>query len=132
MPCTRPSDYANIPILAETGMTHGQAASLWSRFPGVCSIFGQNSKNHLAPFFLISGLNVLQSLPDAQRVAEGIAAAADSTGIPAVFKASFDKANRTSLESYRGPGIDKGLRMLETVKRTSGLPVLTDVHETVG
>ncbi len=82
-----------------------------------------------APLVLISGLNVLETLDGARACADGVAAIADRHGLPAIFKASFDKANRSSRESYRGPGLDEGLRMLAEVKRASGLPVTTDVHE---
>ncbi len=58
-----------------------------------------------------------------------LAAIARKTGVPLVFKSSFDKANRTSHESFRGPGLEAGLRMLEQVKRETGVPVLTDIHE---
>jgi 2-dehydro-3-deoxyphosphooctonate aldolase (KDO 8-P synthase) len=82
-----------------------------------------------APLLLISGLNVLESLDGALACAEGVAAIADRHGVPAVFKASFDKANRSSRHSFRGVGLDEGLRILEEVKTASGLPVTTDVHE---
>jgi len=82
-----------------------------------------------APLVLISGQNVLETLDAALACAEGIAAIAERHGLPAVFKASFDKANRSSRESYRGPGLDEGLRMLAAVKSATGLPVTTDVHE---
>ncbi len=82
-----------------------------------------------APLLLISGLNVLESLDGALACAEGVAAIADRHGVPAVFKASFDKANRSSRHSFRGVGLDEGLRILEQVKQASGLPVTTDVHE---
>jgi 2-dehydro-3-deoxyphosphooctonate aldolase (KDO 8-P synthase) len=82
-----------------------------------------------APLLLISGLNVLETLDGALKVAEAVAAIAERHAIPAVFKASFDKANRSSGSSFRGPGLDEGLRILERVKVASGLPVTTDVHE---
>jgi 2-dehydro-3-deoxyphosphooctonate aldolase (KDO 8-P synthase) len=63
-------------------------------------------------------------------MAESIAAAAKRAGIPYIFKASYDKANRTSLQSFRGPGLEEGLRILKKVGATVGVPVLTDVHET--
>src|SRR5258706_10631153 len=81
------------------------------------------------PLVLISGLNVLENLDDALVCAEAIAAIADRHALPAVFKASFDKANRSSRESFRGVGLDAGLRILERAKAASGLPVTTDVHE---
>ena len=82
-----------------------------------------------APLVLISGLNVLESVEGALTCAHGVAAIAERHGVPAVFKASFDKANRSSRHSFRGPGLDEGLRMLERVKRETGLPVTTDIHE---
>lgn len=82
------------------------------------------------PLVLFGGINVLESRELALRAAEHYVAVTRRLGIPYVFKASFDKANRTSIHSFRGPGLDAGLRILEEVKRTFGVPVLTDVHET--
>ena len=82
-----------------------------------------------APLVLISGLNVLETLEGALTCAHAVAAIAERHGLPAVFKASFDKANRSSRHSYRGPGLDEGLRMLEKVRCETGLPVTTDIHE---
>jgi 2-dehydro-3-deoxyphosphooctonate aldolase (KDO 8-P synthase) len=82
-----------------------------------------------SPLLLISGLNVLESLDAALVCAEGVAAVAERHDLPAVFKASFDKANRSSRHSYRGVGLDEGLRILERARDASGLPVSTDVHE---
>jgi 2-dehydro-3-deoxyphosphooctonate aldolase (KDO 8-P synthase) len=82
-----------------------------------------------APLVLISGLNVLETLDGALACAHAVAAIAERHGLPAVFKASFDKANRSSRHSFRGPGLDGGLRILERVRADSGLPVTTDVHE---
>jgi 2-dehydro-3-deoxyphosphooctonate aldolase (KDO 8-P synthase) len=82
-----------------------------------------------APLVLISGLNVLESLEGALACAHAVAAIAERHGLAAVFKASFDKANRSSRHSYRGPGLDEGLRILERVRADSGLPVTTDIHE---
>jgi 2-dehydro-3-deoxyphosphooctonate aldolase (KDO 8-P synthase) len=82
-----------------------------------------------APLVLVSGLNVLESKSgaiDAARITQDIAL---RHGIPLVFKASFDKANRSRADAFRGPGLDEGLRILAAVKRETGLPVLTDVHE---
>jgi 2-dehydro-3-deoxyphosphooctonate aldolase (KDO 8-P synthase) len=84
---------------------------------------------HDRPFFLIAGPCVVENeglvLDTAGRMKEITA----SLGIPYIFKASYDKANRSSKASYRGPGIEEGLRILSEVKRQLGLPVLTDVHE---
>jgi 2-dehydro-3-deoxyphosphooctonate aldolase (KDO 8-P synthase) len=82
-----------------------------------------------APLVLISGLNVIESLEGALETAEAVQAVADLHGLAVVFKASFDKANRSSRFSYRGPGIDEGMRILARVKQETGLPILTDVHE---
>jgi 2-dehydro-3-deoxyphosphooctonate aldolase (KDO 8-P synthase) len=81
------------------------------------------------PFVIFGGLNVLESRELAMQVAEHFVEVCRRLTIPYVFKASFDKANRSSIYSYRGPGLDEGLRMLEDVKRSFGVPVLTDVHE---
>ncbi len=82
-----------------------------------------------APLALISGLNVLESLDGALHCATSVQGIADRHGVPVIFKASFDKANRSSRHSYRGPGLDEGMRMLGRVKAETGMPVLTDVHE---
>lgn len=81
------------------------------------------------PFALFGGMNVLESRDLAMQVAETYARVTEKLGIPWVFKASFDKANRSSLHSFRGPGLDEGLRIFEEVKSTFGCPVITDVHE---
>ena len=82
-----------------------------------------------APLCLIAGPCQLESLDHALRIAEAMAAAAEEAGLGYVFKASYDKANRSSRQSYRGPGLDEGLRILERVKQETGLPITTDVHE---
>lgn len=81
------------------------------------------------PLFLIAGPDTLESLDLALEVAAHIKAIADRLGILYVFKGSFDKANRSSGRSYRGPGLAEGLKIMETVKAKIGVPVLTDVHE---
>ena len=81
------------------------------------------------PLFLIAGPCVVESEAIVMGIAETMKAITTRLGIPYVFKASFDKANRTSSASYRGPGLEEGLRVLEKVKRELELPVLTDVHE---
>jgi 2-dehydro-3-deoxyphosphooctonate aldolase (KDO 8-P synthase) len=73
---------------------------------------------------------VIESRDLALSVAENLAGLRERLGIPLVFKSSFDKANRTSIKSFRGPGLDEGLRVLDEVKRATGLPVTTDIHET--
>ncbi|SFR42634.1 2-dehydro-3-deoxyphosphooctonate aldolase (KDO 8-P synthase) [Pseudidiomarina maritima] len=84
--------------------------------------------NHL-PFVLFGGMNVLESRDLAMRIAEHYVEVTTRLGIPYVFKASFDKANRSSIHSYRGPGLDKGLEIFAEIKRTFNVPVITDVHE---
>jgi 2-dehydro-3-deoxyphosphooctonate aldolase (KDO 8-P synthase) len=79
--------------------------------------------------FLIAGPCVIESEEHALRMAEAIRAIAAKLDIPYIFKASYDKANRTSLKSFRGPGLEKGLRILQKVKERVDVPVLTDVHE---
>jgi 2-dehydro-3-deoxyphosphooctonate aldolase (KDO 8-P synthase) len=81
-------------------------------------------------FFAILGPCVIESESHTLYMAEEIAHLRQKTGIPIVFKASFDKANRTSFHSFRGPGIDEGLRILDKVKKNFDLPVTTDIHET--
>ena len=82
-----------------------------------------------APLFLIAGPCVIESEAHARMVAERLAAIAAETKIPLIFKASYDKANRSSLSSYRGPGLTEGLRILEKIKKQLCLPILTDIHE---
>jgi 2-dehydro-3-deoxyphosphooctonate aldolase (KDO 8-P synthase) len=81
------------------------------------------------PFFLIAGPCVIESEQFAMDTAGELKAMTDALQIPFIYKSSFDKANRTSSQSYRGPGMEEGLRILETVKIKLGVPVLTDVHE---
>lgn len=81
------------------------------------------------PFVLIGGVNVLESRDLAFEVAAHFVEVTGRLGIPYVFKASFDKANRSSIHSYRGPGLDAGVALLAEVKARFGVPVLTDVHE---
>jgi 2-dehydro-3-deoxyphosphooctonate aldolase (KDO 8-P synthase) len=81
------------------------------------------------PFVLFGGINVLESLDMALSTCAEYVRVTEKLGIPYVFKASFDKANRSSIHSYRGPGLDEGLKIFETVKKEFGVPLLTDVHE---
>lgn len=81
-----------------------------------------------APLVLIAGPCVIESRDHTLRLAEAIAGKAAGLGIPLIFKASYDKANRTSAASYRGPGLEEGLAILAAVKDRLGLPVLTDYH----
>ncbi|WP_293776335.1 3-deoxy-8-phosphooctulonate synthase [uncultured Oxalicibacterium sp.] len=81
------------------------------------------------PFVLFGGINVLESRDLAMKSCEEYVRVTQKLGIPYVFKASFDKANRSSIHSYRGPGLEEGLRIFEEVKKAFGVPVITDVHE---
>jgi len=81
------------------------------------------------PLAVIAGPCVIESRESALRHATLLKAAADQAGVPYIFKSSYDKANRSSLDSYRGPGLDKGLEILAEVKEKVGVPILTDVHE---
>lgn len=82
-----------------------------------------------APLFLIAGPCVIESEAHATGMAERLARITSDLGIPFIFKASYDKANRSSLSSYRGPGLTEGLRILGAIKKKVGVPVLTDVHD---
>jgi 2-dehydro-3-deoxyphosphooctonate aldolase (KDO 8-P synthase) len=91
---------------------------------------GNNIKvANTASFVLFGGINVLESRELALRTCAEYVRVTDMLDIPYVFKASFDKANRSSIHSYRGPGIDEGLRIFEDIKAEFGVPVITDVHE---
>src|ERR1039457_4545660 len=78
--------------------------------------------------FLIAGPCVIESETHARRMAEAIQRIAADLNIPYIFKASYDKANRTSIRSFRGPGLMEGARILRAIAKDTGLPVLTDVH----
>lgn len=81
------------------------------------------------PMVLFGGMNVLESRDMAMQIAEHYVGVCDRLDIPYVFKASFDKANRSSIYSFRGPGLDQGLKIFEEIKSTFKIPVITDVHE---
>jgi 2-dehydro-3-deoxyphosphooctonate aldolase (KDO 8-P synthase) len=81
------------------------------------------------PFVLFSGMNVLESRDMAMRIAEHHVNVTSKLNIPYVFKASFDKANRSSIHSFRGPGLDEGLKIFQEIKNTFNVPLITDVHE---
>jgi len=85
--------------------------------------------DNAAPFVLFGGVNVLESEQFAVDVCGEYVRVTKELGIPYVFKASFDKANRSSIHSYRGPGLDEGLKIFQAVKKAHGVAVLTDVHE---
>ena len=82
-----------------------------------------------SPLFLIAGPCVIESEAHAMFMAERLAATAHDLGVPLIYKASYDKANRSSVSSYRGPGLEAGLNILAKIKKRTGLPILTDVHE---
>jgi len=82
------------------------------------------------PFVLFGGMNVLESRDLAMKIAEHYLTVTEKLGIPYVFKASYDKANRSSIHSYRGPGMEAGLKIFQEIKETFKVPVITDVHET--
>lgn len=81
------------------------------------------------PMILFGGMNVLESRDLAMQIAESYKEVTTKLNIPYIFKASFDKANRSSLDSFRGPGLDEGLKILQEIKSTFDLPIITDVHE---
>lgn len=87
------------------------------------------SVSNLTPFVLFGGVNVLESEGLALRSCEEFVKVTEKLGIPYVFKGSFDKANRSSIHSYRGPGLEEGMRIFRKVKEVFGVPVITDVHE---
>ncbi len=97
-------------------MTHPQAFRL-----GDIAIGGRD-------LFLIAGPCVLESEPHARRLAKAIQRIAADLRIPYIFKASYDKANRTSVQSFRGPGLEEGCRILRAIAQSQGVPVLTDIH----
>src|SRR4051812_25774453 len=82
------------------------------------------------PLFVIAGPCVIESLDNCLTVGSRVKQICEKLGIAYIFKASFDKANRSSNSSFRGPGLDEGLKVLERVKHELSVPVLTDVHET--
>ena len=82
-----------------------------------------------SPLVVIAGVNVLESLDMALEVGRELKANCADLGLPYVFKASFDKANRSSITSYRGPGLEEGLKMLATIKAELNVPICTDLHE---
>ena len=91
---------------------------------------GQIGVSNDAPMTLFGGINVFESRYMAMRVAEAYVTVTEKLNIPYVFKASFDKANRSSIHSFRGPGLDEGLKIFSEIKSTFNVPVITDVHET--
>jgi 2-dehydro-3-deoxyphosphooctonate aldolase (KDO 8-P synthase) len=108
-------------------MFQGQQSSGWSMnkilSAGSIKIGGDN------PLVLIAGPCAIESLEHTLRMARALREIAERVGASLVFKASYDKANRTSVKSYRGPGIVEGLKILQAVKEETGLPVISDVHD---
>jgi len=96
--------------------------------PRLPALIGQHRCGPGMPLLLIAGPCVIESEPLCLRIAEALAEIARQLPVQVVFKASYDKANRTSAGSFRGPGIDEGLGVLDRVRRETGLPVTTDVH----
>ncbi|GAB2243639.1 hypothetical protein Droror1_Dr00023767 [Drosera rotundifolia] len=93
------------------------------------SILLYNNLKAADPFFLLAGPNVIESEDHVMRMAGHIKAISSRVGLSLVFKSSFDKANRTSSKSFRGPGMEQGLKILERVKLAHDIPIITDVHE---
>lgn len=91
--------------------------------------FPQVETSNELPMALLGGMNVLESRDLALQVAEHYVKVTEKLGIPYVFKASFDKANRSSIHSFRGPGLEEGLKIFEEIKSTFKVPLITDVHE---
>src|SRR5450755_2043929 len=81
------------------------------------------------PLFLIAGPCVIETEKHTRKMAESIAKIAADAGMPCIFKASFDKANRTSVKAFRGPGLREGLRILGKIKTDLNVPILTDIHD---
>lgn len=94
----------------------------------VVSIGDINVANDL-PFVLFGGMNVLESRDLTMRICEHYVTVTQKLGIPYVFKASFDKANRSSIHSYRGPGLEEGMKIFQELKQQFGVKIITDVHE---
>lgn len=91
--------------------------------------FYRASVSDRSPLFIVAGPCVIESAELCLTIASRVRASCDKLGLKYIFKASFDKANRSSNSSFRGPGIDEGLKILDRVKREFGVPVLTDIHE---
>lgn len=95
---------------------------------GVYRLFGGQGGEESCPFFIIAGPCVIENEDVMLRTAERLREMSAETGMPVIFKSSYDKANRTSVDSYRGPGIRRGLEMLAAVRERFGMPLLSDVH----
>ena len=110
-------------------MRHSQAVERNWMEPSRSFEIGKIRVGGNAPLFLIAGPCVIESEAHATSIATRLAEIASSAGIPLIFKASYDKANRSSIGSFRGPGLEAGLHVLAKIKKRTGLPILTDVHE---
>ncbi len=97
--------------------------------PDFSNIVRGHTISNTAPFTLFGGVNVLEDLDFALRTCEHYVKTTTKLGIPFVYKASFDKANRSSIHSYRGPGLDKGMEIFSALKKEFNVPIITDVHE---
>src|ERR1700742_88187 len=104
-------------------------SALWSNKPVINPFDIGNVPVGRGKLFLIAGPCVIESEQHARTMADAIQRITSDLGIPYIFKASYDKANRTSIRSFRGPGLVEGTRILGELARATGLPVLTDVHE---
>ncbi len=116
------------PRRAEGSVKGGAATAFRIEMPHIVSI-GKFRVGAGQPLFLIAGPCVIESERHAFKMAARLSAIARGLKIPYIFKASYDKANRTSVDSYRGPGLTRGLEILAAIKKQFGVPVLTDVHE---
>ncbi len=97
--------------------------------PAVSFSIGNIAFGAKTPLFLIAGPCVIENEAHAMSMAESLKEIAGAVKVPLIFKASYDKANRSSVSSFRGPGLKDGLRILAKIKKSTGLPILTDVHE---
>ncbi len=124
--------------MAYIGLPPRQEAGGWIRRPGVLDGGGEMNSSGQSltasilapdgPFFLIAGPCVIEDEETTFRVADFLRDTAEAMEIPVIFKASYDKANRSSLDSFRGPGLEAGLELLQRVRDRTGLPILSDVH----
>ncbi|MGM0832720.1 MULTISPECIES: 3-deoxy-8-phosphooctulonate synthase [Halomonas] len=111
--------------MSSKSMSSASQSALPERHINVAGLTAGNS----LPLMLLGGMNVLESAALADEVAQAYVKVTQKLGMPYVFKASFDKANRSSIHSYRGPGLEKGLQILADIKARYNVPIITDVHE---
>src|SRR5579872_6927044 len=104
-------------------------SSITSMIPPHDISLGSLRLGHGNPLFLVAGPCVIESEAHARKMAEKVAKIAADCGMPYIFKASYDKANRSSVKAFRGPGLKEGLRILAKIKSEMKLPILTDIHE---